>query len=445
MGRRTQTRKLHVLMNGELAGDWTISATGNHAFAYHPDWPASEFARPISISMPLRPSDSPYRGPEVESFFDNLLPDNPDIRRRFQSRFGARSPQAFDLLSEIGRDCVGALRLLPEDQEPEPIRSVQTDPLGEAGIADILRGAASASLFRTADSEAFRISIAGAQEKTALLKVKGKWHRPKGATPTSHIFKLPMGGSVGREKIDMSASVENEWLCARIVEAFGIPAAACEMASFEDQRALVVKRFDRQWSKDKSWLIRLPQEDMCQALAAPMGRKYESDGAPGMGEILGFLLGSRLRESDRRTFLKTQVLFWMLGAVDGHARNFSIFIGRGGAFNLTPLYDILSAYPVMGHGRNRLPPGKAKMAMAVRGGGKKQYAWDRIMRRHWLETARVCGMESEIKGILAELIESAGSAVDEVAAALPPGFPAQVAEPILAGLGKAARRLDQAG
>ena len=100
-----------------------------------------------------------------------------------------------------------------------------------------------------ADGEGFRISLAGAQEKTAFLRYKGKWQRPDKATPTSHIFKLPMSGRMGREQIDMSASVENEWLCSRIVAAFGLPVAACEMARFEDQRALIVERFDRAWSR----------------------------------------------------------------------------------------------------------------------------------------------------------------------------------------------------
>ena len=133
---------------------------------------------------------------------------------------------------------------------------------------------------------------------------------------------------------------------------------------------------------------------MCQALAIPMGIKYESNGAPGMSEIFRFLLGSREAMADRRTFLKAQVLFWMLAAIDGHARNFSVFIGRGGGFNLTPLYDVLSAFPILGHGKNRLAPEKARMAMSVRG-RQKHYHWQRITRRHWMETAAACGMGSE--------------------------------------------------
>ena len=280
-----------------------------------------------------------------------------------------------------------------------------------------------------------------------MLRYKGKWRRPKGATPTSHIFKLPMGNRIGKEQLDLSTSVENEWLCGRIVDAFGIPVASSEMADFEDQRALIVERFDRAWSGDKSWLVRLPQEDMCQALAVPMGLKYESEGAPGMAEILAFLMGSRRSLADRRDFLKTQILFWMLCAIDGHARNFSIFIGRGGAYSLTPRYDVLSAYPILGHGRNRLAPEKAKMAMAAKAvkGRGKHYQWDRITREHWLATAKASGLENEIEGILSELAEGTGPALGKVHAALPSGFPASVAEPVLLGLEKASKRLEQGG
>lgn len=442
MGRPAKAKRLDVWMNGELAGNWTLAGNGEHIFAYDPAWPASEFSRPISTSMPLRPPDAPYRGRIVEAFFDNLLPDGAEIRKRFQTRFGTPTAKAFDLLAEIGRDCIGALQLVPAGQNPGRTDRIESDPLKESDIAEALRIAASPAALGQSHPDGFRISLAGAQDKTAFLRYKGKWHRPKGATPTSHIFKLPMGSRIGREQLDLSTSVENEWLCGRIVDAFGIPVAYSAMADFEDQRALIVERFDREWSRDKSWLKRLPQEDMCQALAVPMGLKYESEGAPGIPEILAFLLGSRRSLPDRRIFLKNQILFWMLCAIDGHARNFSLFIGRGGAYSLTPLYDVLSAYPLLGHGKNRLAPEKAKMAMAVKGQGK-HYQWDRITRKHWLATAKASGLENEIEGILSELGEGTGPALSRVQAGLPAGFPAAVAEPILMGLKKASKRLAQ--
>jgi serine/threonine-protein kinase HipA len=130
----------------------------------------------------------------------------------------------------------------------------------------------------------------------------------------------------------------------------------------------------------------------------------------------------------------------MLGATDGHARNFSLFIGRAGGFSMTPLYDVLSAYPIIGRGRNKLAPEKALMAMSVRG-RSKHYHWSRISRRHWLESAKAWGMADQAPGILAELIETTPEVLGKIQAALPGDFPAHVAEPILKGLGRAARTL----
>lgn len=443
MGRPSKARRLEVRMNGDKVGAWTLTAAGEHVFTYDPAWPDSGFSRPISLSMPIRPGNTPYRGAVVESFFDNLLPDSLDIRRRLQSRFGTTSPKAFDLLAEVGRECVGALQITPEGIDPGDPKTIQAKSLRTSGIAAALREAASLPAFGQIDDSGFRISLAGAQEKTAFLRHRGKWWRPEKATPTSHIFKLPMGDRIGREQIDMSASIENEWLCSRLAAAFDLPVAHCEMSTFEDQRALVVERFDRAWSSDGSWLIRLPQEDMCQAMGVPLGIKYEADGAPGIPEILRFLLGSDSAFEDRRRFLKTQVFFWLLAAVDGHARNFSVFIGRGGSFRLTPLYDILSAYPILGHGKRRLAPEKARMAMSVRG-RQKHYHWRRITLRHWQETAAACGLGADIRGILSECIETGPLAAAKVAGELPAGFPGTVAEPILEGLAGAVKLLKNA-
>ena len=116
MGRPSKSRVLSVWMNGERVGDWRRSG-GRQEFLYAESWLASSAARPISLSLPLRPSQEPYRD-GVEEFFDNLLPDNRQIRERIQRRFHAGSTGAFDLLTEIGRDCVGALQLMPEGQAP---------------------------------------------------------------------------------------------------------------------------------------------------------------------------------------------------------------------------------------------------------------------------------------------------------------------------------------
>ena len=131
------------------------------------------------------------------------------------------------------------------------------------------------------DSEDLRISLAGAQEKTALLWHNGGWMRPHGSTPTTHILKLPLG-LVGHRKADLTASVENEWLCMNLLAEFGLPVAQTAILNFGTQKVLGVERFDRRMHPSGKWIMRLPQEDFCQALGVPPHLKYESDGGPGL-------------------------------------------------------------------------------------------------------------------------------------------------------------------
>src|SRR2546430_1479364 len=137
MGRRSKSRALSVWMNGERVGAWRRLAPGGQEFLYAESWLSSPAARPISLSLPLRPSREPYRT-GVEEFFDNLLPDNLQIRERIQRRFGTQSIRAFDLLQEIGRDCAGALQLLPEDQSPGNIKQITGERLTTNGVAELL-------------------------------------------------------------------------------------------------------------------------------------------------------------------------------------------------------------------------------------------------------------------------------------------------------------------
>lgn len=291
----------------------------------------------------------PHRGSVVENYFDNLLPDSDRIRSRLRTRFGTGSTEAFELLTAIGRDCVGAIQLLPPDQSPTGWDRIEAEPLteqeAERAIDVMLTG--SRTLGQEEDAE-FRISIAGAQEKIAFLRHNRRWCRPLGATPTTHILKLPLG-KIGALQVDMQDSVQNEWLCLKLMQAFGLEAAACEIVQFGARKALAVERFDRQM-QEGTWIARLPQEDFCQALGLPSTKKYESDGGPGMKDLLRVLDAGTKAAEDKRAFVKAQILFWLLAATDGHAKNFSLFLERGGTHRMTPFYDVLSAWPIMGWG-----------------------------------------------------------------------------------------------
>lgn len=257
-GRPSKSRVLDVWMNGERVGNWTLQAQG-HRFSYAETWLASPNVRPLSLSLPLSQGVAPFSGDRVENYFDNLLPDSIGIRKRLANRFGAVSTRPFDLIEKLGRDCVGAVQLMPDGAAPPDVHQISAEPLSETGVAQLLdETLAAPAPGGLEDSHHLRISLAGAQEKTALLLHEGQWCVPRGATPTTHILKLPLG-QVGRARADFSTSVENEWLCSRLASAFGLKVAASRIECFGRHKVLVVERFDRTLLGD--WWARLPQED----------------------------------------------------------------------------------------------------------------------------------------------------------------------------------------
>ncbi|WP_428422143.1 type II toxin-antitoxin system HipA family toxin [Methylibium sp.] len=435
--------ELQVWMNGRAVAVWATLRTGTPVLRYHEAWAQSDEGRALSLSLPFTVGLE-HRGDAVTNYFDNLLPDSTEIRRRLRRRFQARSDDPFDLLRAIGRDCVGAVQLLPPGAEPEGWNRVEAEPLKDADVDRILAAVTSDAPLGQRGEDDLRISIAGAQEKTALLRMAGRWYRPKGVTPTTHILKLPLG-RVGNLRADMTGSVENEWLCAELMNELGIATAETSIASFGDTKALVVTRFDRRWQgvpagaerkprfkpPEGAWIARLPQEDFCQALGIAPQRKYESEGGPSVADCLAVLANSEQAMADRTTFALAQLAFWLLAATDGHAKNFSIQHRRGGRFGLAPLYDVLSAWPIIGSGPNRLPYQRAKLAMAVRG-KNAHYRLREIDLRHWQRLASLCGPDAWAR--MAALVESADGALQSVEHRLPKGFPGSVWEPVAKGL-----------
>jgi serine/threonine-protein kinase HipA len=410
-------------------------------FSYDAAWIASPAGRPLSLSLPFAPGNLAHKGPRVLNYFDNLLPDSEVIRKRIAQRYQTETLDAFDLLQAIGRDCVGAVQLLPEDDVPEHVDRIEGTPLSEAEIETMLTRTVSTPTLGAADQsdDDFRISLAGAQEKTALLWHEGQWKRPHGATPTTHIFKLPLG-LVGNKLADLSTSVENEWLCLRILRAYGLPVANTEVVTFGKQRVLSVERFDRQLHSSGQWLLRLPQEDFCQVYGVPSHRKYENEGGPGVLDLARVLQQSVAAAQDIETLLASQILFWMLAAPDGHAKNFSIRLLAGGQYRLTPLYDVMSIWPVEGSGPNQWSWFKARLAMGMWSRSKHD-AFRDVQRRHFNTMALKCSYGASAEPLIERLIEQTPNVIDQVSADLPERFPARVAERIFKGLRNSAAKL----
>jgi len=289
------------------------------------------------------------------------------------------------------------------------------------------------------DDDNFRISLAGAQEKTALLWHDGQWKRPHGATPTTHILKLPIG-LVGARKADFGTSVENEWICMALMGELGLPTAKTEILQFGGQMVLSVERFDRQMHSSGTWLLRLPQEDFCQVTGIAPHRKYEADGGPGIAKIARVLTGSMNAPADLKNFLKTQLLFWMMAAPDGHAKNFSLRILPRGRYALAPLYDVMSIWPVEGNGASQLSWHNAKLAMALHGKNRHHQFKD-IQRRHFNATAAKFFQRESAEDVIEEVLDGLERAIAAVTARLPAGYPERVATAVFAGLRRAAKIL----
>jgi len=434
MAKKRTRIPLNVLLNGRLVGQLRRETSGAIDFQYDPSWLEWEHTFAISISLPLR--EDKYIGDPVIAVFDNLLPDNDDIRAALAERKHAGGTDAYSLLAAIGRDCVGALQFLPEGESIGKAGEINAVPISDEDIADRLSNLAAAPL-GIGDDEEFRISIAGTQEKTAFLYWNDGWHVPHGSTATTHIFKPQIGIRDGH---DLTRSVENEYLCMQIIAALEMPVAETEIVDFGETRALVIKRFDREWSNDGR-LLRVPQEDCCQALSVPPGRKYESRGGPGIAALLEFFKGSDQPDIDQRLFMKAQIVFWLLAATDGHAKNFSVFLYPGGGFKLTKLYDVMSTQHLFAIGQLRRT--QMKHAMAI--GNNRHYRLHDITPRHFLQSATRAGMPAiVVQSILDELTQNIPAAIDTVCNALPDDFPEDIRDAICDAARERLRRIHAA-
>lgn len=441
MSRVGERNILRVLLNGRLTGLLERNSGGGISFTYSPIWLNDPKAITLSLSLPLQKET--YRGEVVRSYFNNLLPDSEPLLRKISERVGADGIGAYSLLSKIGRDCVGALEFRSSRDDALVQSGEGGKPyieLSEQQVHDVL-ASLSRSPLGVSHNGGFRISLAGAQEKAAFLKQNNKWCRPTGTMPTTHIFKPQIGElDFDGVPVDFSQSVENEFYCLNLMQAFGLKCAQVFMDDFKGKRVLIVERFDRLRRRDGS-ILRLPQEDMCQALGVPPTQKYQNAGGPKLIDILKLLEKSDTAIEDQETVLMAQIIFWLIGAPDGHAKNFSIFLRPKGQLQLTPIYDVLSAEPAFQD--NKIRHKDYRLAMSV--GHKPHYKILDIHGRYFVETAVAAGLSQRfacecIKKIQARFDEAFGYVVE----ALPDDFPMDIHHSIKAGATERLSKLQKA-
>jgi serine/threonine-protein kinase HipA len=343
---------LIVVLDQAIAGTVTRLSGGRVRFDYDDEYRETEGATPLSVSMPLSVRSHPNS--VVSPWLWGLLPDNAAVIARWSRELHA-SPTPFSLFSTpIGHDCAGAVRFAPPGEVQEL--------LGQRGSVTWLTDTQVGSRLRELreDSTAWlgreftgQFSLAGAQAKTALLCQDGRWGVPSGSAATSHILKPAVAGLDDHDL--------NEHLCLDAARRAGLVVARTRIATFGDESAIVVDRYDR--TLVDGALVRVHQEDVCQALGVQPARKYQNEGGPGPREVAGLLrstVPSRVAEKAVRRFFDALVWNWLIAGTDAHAKNYSLLLD-GGDVRLAPLYDIASALPYDVHER------KLRFAMKIGG------------------------------------------------------------------------------
>ncbi|MEA2894485.1 MAG: serine/threonine-protein kinase HipA [Bradyrhizobium sp.] len=379
------TRELVALLDGKEIGRVHNDARGRLTFVYDDEWRKAPNAYPLSLSAPLAARE---HGPSVvQAFLWGLLPDNELVLGRWATKFQVSARNAFALISHVGEDCAGAVQFVTPERL-DALRSGGEDKvewLGEPELAKRLQILRDDHAAWRLPRDTGQFSLAGAQPKTALLLQNKRWGIPCGRIPTTHILKPPTGHFDGHS--------ENEHFCLMLARNLGLPAAQSRVMRFEKEIAIVIERYDRQHKGNQ--IVRIHQEDICQALGIMPTKKYQSEGGPGAADIVELLRTSSTdRAADVNTFIDALGFNWLIAGTDAHAKNYSLLLGGGPHVRLAPLYDVASILPY-----DEFDMQKLKLSMKVGG----EYKLSQIGLRQWQKFARETRLNAD------ELIARLGS------------------------------------
>jgi serine/threonine-protein kinase HipA len=370
------TSELIALLDGKDIGRVQRDARGRITFVYDDDWRKAPDAYPLSLSMPLGAKE--HGRAVTEAFLWGLLPDNEHVLARWAAKFQVSARNVFALISHVGEDCAGAVQFVTP-KRLDAIHSGKEDKvewLSEADIAKRLETLRTDHAAWRLPRDAGQFSLAGAEPKTALLFQNDRWGIPSGRLPTTHILKPPTGHFDGH--------AENEHICLKLARNLGLPTAQSTVMRFKKEIAIVVERYDRQ--RKGNDIIRVHQEDVCQALGIMPIKKYQNEGGPSAFDIVQLLRTySTDREADLGTFIDAIGFNWLIAGTDAHAKNYSLLLS-GRRIRLAPLYDMASILPY-----DDFDFQKIKLAMKIGG----EYKLSLIGLREWQKFAREMRIDAD--------------------------------------------------
>jgi len=294
------------------------------------------------------------------------LPDNEMVLERWARKFQVSARNVFGLISHVGEDCAGAIQFVRPDRYAGLLNGEEDGVhwLDEADLALRLKALRDDHAAWRIPRDTGQFSLAGAQPKTALLFTEGKWGIPRGRMPTTHILKPPTGNFDGH--------AENEHLCLRTARKLGLPAASTKVVDFKGEVAIAVERYDRVFrGRD---ILRVHQEDICQALGLPPTKRYQNEGGPGVAKVANLIRSySSARDEDIGRFVDAVLFNFLIAGTDAHAKNYALLIAGAGRVRLAPLYDVASILPYDDYDLR-----KVKLSMKIGG----EYGVLDIRRRH---------------------------------------------------------------
>lgn len=384
-------KTLPVKYNSLYVGDLSQDESGKMTFQYTSKWIVDGF--PISLSLPLQKNI--FSEKECRPFFEGLLPEG-DIRDEIARNLGISSRNDFALLEAMGGDCAGAISVGTSSPYSAQIEAYE-EQINDDKLLEALKPLNGKPLF--AGEKEVRLSIAGSQRKLPIIYRNGMFFIPHGNLPTTHIIKPEISG--------LEDTVDNEFFCLSLAKKIGLNVPNFEILELDGKKYLIVERYDRQLEAERNsltsstfgslqlagpskdtresssppggqlldpasgWLIRLHQEDLCQATGIPSENKYQRDGGPGFYELFSIIRQHSSQPAlDIKNAIRVIVFNYIIGNADAHGKNFSFLIEKN-AMKLAPFYDLLSTeiYPNL----------SKKMAMKI--GGK--YEPEDVFGRHW--------------------------------------------------------------
>ena len=378
---------LNVWNGQRLVGRLQRNPFGHMGFRYDPDWlSGGGFA--ISQTLPLSVEEFTAEEGIAHRFFANLLPEG-GFRER-TARDLKISDTDFNLLRAIGGECAGALSVLPVERQPSTERIYH--PISDEEQAALV--AQRGHPYSWPGEKRPRFSLAGAQNKFPVLVRNGKYLLPQGESPSSHILKF--------EIAEYRNVPTYETFTTLLARAVGLPVVNIQLQSINNIRYTITERYDRFQSGDGE-VLRVHQEDFCQALGYGHERKYQEDGGPSFAQCFGMLRNvSSDPATDLPHLLRWQIFNVLAGNSDGHAKNLSLLYTATGEIRLAPFYDLVCTRAI-----ERIDHHLALSAGNERNPGV-------IVKRHWEDMARQCDIRPRylldlVNDVAAQLLENLAS------------------------------------